>query len=367
MTKALLDAGALPNAEILASALSRGENEAAMLMLDAGVSPAAFERPEGFGTPDVPDPSPELAARIIACNDVNQTRSGYPGSMLLLACRAGMDVEVVKLLVESGAEFAPGRVFLNTKLYGIPDNSLLNAAMDSKRDNPELVSYLIEIGISPVIGNKSYPLFLAHHGRYKKPESARILINAGANPLELRKDRFAREFAVKSKILDKNDYPLIQGYPAPSVLRRQSYEQGAAVRWVNHNPSDALSKSDFYSVATPEIVRQAVSAIKKEYSENKGLLAYREYLNQNRDKKDFYGRETTPRYSAARHSPYPEVIDILWSEGFRGRNICTALKGAFENSNPEVALALIRHNKNFSCLHENVIWAADAQKPPELN
>ncbi|MDR3362617.1 MAG: ankyrin repeat domain-containing protein [Desulfovibrio sp.] len=363
-TRLLLAHGVAPDADALARALAAGQNEAARLLLDAGVDPAAtignnsmlyhaLFRPgaresaaSGYRVIDVPRADPALLRRLL---NAQGRLDGQPG-WLALACKSG-NLDAVRLLVEAGAPYA-------TK-----GNNLIFDALSSGSDCPDVIEYLLGLGFSPTDegGRGRSPLKTATDFP-RKPRAALALVKAGAAPRELMDDLY-RDFAVKAGILDRDGNILVRA-PAPAPAEQQRLEEArreilAAAR---QNPKDALYWPLFYSVATPDEVKEIIGGrslsgtrvIKTERDVSLGhgpasqalilalpvLIFQKEFWTGKRTVRQEY----TPLGEAAGTTPYPEVIHLLVKAGCKVRDInYEALRKALFNPNPAVLEAVLSY------------------------
>ncbi|MDR2161556.1 MAG: ankyrin repeat domain-containing protein [Desulfovibrio sp.] len=364
-TRLLLAHGVPPDADALARALAAGQNEAARLLLDAGVDPAAtiennsmlyyaLFRPgnrEGAANSyrvfDVPRADPALIRRLLRAGG-RLEGNGW----LALACKSG-NLDVVRLLAEAGAP------------YTTKGNELIFAALSSNIDCADVIEYLLSLGFSPTAEGQQRgisPLDATTDHPRQKPRCALALVKAGADPSELLGD-LDRAFAVKAGILDSNGNIQVRA-DAPSSAEQRRLEEarreilGAARK----NPKDALYWPLFYSVAAPDEVKEIIGGrslagtrvIKTEQDVSLGhgpaaqalILALPVLIFQ----KEFWtGKRTirqeyTPLAEAAGTTPHPEVIHLLVKAGCKVRDLnYEALQKALFNPNPAVLEAVLSY------------------------
>ena len=367
MTRALLDAGAVPDTEILVRMLTTGESEAAMMLLQAGVDAkgdrvleAAFTRPKKDDDKrNLPPPAPELVSLLIARNDVNAsfTLDGEELTPLRAACRAAMPVNVVQLLVEAGAELDPVSDAAQRARPGyVPNNIPIRDLVEGGRDNPELLHYLLNQGLAAFSYLDWEPLAILASPNAPRPEMARILADAGADARVLRNDRFDHRFAVEAGLLDENLDPIIDGKMSAGTAKRLAFEKSLILEWALANPKHALIDRRFYACATADDVRRVLDSRPSKKKSPSGIdIGTPSGMGVGRGV--FHpSRFALPE--AAYRSPYPEVIEILVKAGHRVND--DALEMAFANVNPEVAAAVLHRAKDLSPLLKNMNWTGIA-------
>ena len=356
MAKALLAAGSKPDESILGLALYGGQNEVARLLLASGVSPKnnmnliwALNRPGAHAHSEIPYTAPDIMQILIANNDVNY-KAQYEEKPLLLASQSGADAAVVRMLIEAGATLTSQKAKKNSKQDGFIPNTMLVEVMKGPRDNPQLVNYLLSLGLSPTGGTEE-PLVLSARGYCRKPLSARELVKAGASPdILLRENRHGdRDFLLEAGILDRFGKLLLPVQPSPAIVRQQKAEHEAVLAWAKGNGA-ALYHRGVYVYLTPDEVRDLVGRknLSKTYTYTTrqrppsygGVFEFLDWLRPDEKKR----HETTAIIEAAMFTPYPEVIDILAKAGCDASALDSkAALFALSNSNPDVLGAIVRH------------------------
>ena len=352
MAKALLKAGCEPDTHILGLALYGGQNEVARLLLDAGANPKddnllfqALTRPSAHEESSIPYTDTDLVEVLIKHNDVNFIPK-YEAAPLLLACQSGADAAVVRMLLEAGAKLHGNK----KKSEYEPLNAMLIEVMKGSRDNPELVKYLLSIGISPV-GGREEPLRLAFKGPLPKPLSAIELVKAGADPNIFARELFhVRHYLLQAGIVDRNGNVLLQMNPSPAMALQQKAEHAAILALAKKHKRTALHNRGIYKYLTPDEIRELVGwrslsrshtfTTKQRPASYGGILEFFDWLRPD----EIVRHETTAMIEAAGYTPYPEVIDILAEADCSARALDSkVVHFAIDNSNPKVLAAVLRH------------------------
>lgn len=364
----LLERGVRPDHDALVRTLVSGQNEAARLLLDAGLSPtwadkegrtllhAALTRPDAnvlnrdSGT--IPGADVDMVRRLIPANGVN-TGDHNGIAPLRRACMSGMSAGVARLLVQSGAT------------YQIEGNGLMLDAVRSPNDCDDLVAYLLALGFSandkgaaqetPLRTTSDVP---------KKPRTALILVKAGADPKEL-KGSLDRTFAVEAGILDKDGKELVTS-PGPSNNdeQRMAREKAALLAEARKNPAEAIYQSQFYAVADPPQVAEIIGG--------RSLIGVREVVEEvpvynvptpaTRAALPFLiftrsfwtgtktvTHEYSPLVEAAAVTPYPEVIHMLVKAGCKVTDMRSEpLRASLRNPSPAVLEAILGYGPDLN-------------------
>jgi ankyrin repeat protein len=343
----------------------KAENfEVARLLLDAGVDPAAtienksmlyhaLFRPDarnnaahGYEVIDVPRADPALIRRLLNAQGRLEGQD-----WLALAGKSG-NLDAVRLLVEAGAP------------YTTRGNDLIFDALSSNIDCADVIEYLLSLGFSPTAegGQPGISPLDAASDSPRKPRCALALVKAGADPRDLQGD-LDRDFAVKAGILDRNGNILVRASaPAPAEQQRLEKARREILAAARQNPKDALYWPLFYSVATPDEVKEIIGGrslagtrvIKTERDVSLGhgpasqalilalpvLIFQKEFWTGKRTVRQEY----TPLGEAAGTTPYPEVIHLLVKAGCKVRDIdYDALRKALFNPNPAVLEAVLSY------------------------
>lgn len=349
MTAALLKVSPTPDHYFLREALYAGQSQVAILLINAGLNPKytssagtsilidALSRPSPSKTPKpLPDPTPELIQILVENNAVDES-SGHTYTPIGEACKAGMGMEIIKILVKAGAKL------------NVDNNKLLNLALNSSRDNPELIQYLLDLGFNPSWGEDGIPLKMASQDPYSKPLSAKVLIENGADPFVL---------VNKSGIFDESGKLLMEVSLKNNSEKLMSDLTKKIMDAARKNPHDALYDPYFYYFASPSQVKEIVNSCyvlperktkhivrQPSWCDAKGPSASLGAVMSLFSSKErtYYEREP-PLIHAAEHSPHPEVIDILVKAGCDVRSLKSgALISAIHNKNPDVLQAVLRY------------------------
>lgn len=361
-----------------------------------------------------PDPDLELLSLLLEIDDVNAPCRDKK-LPLQHACRSGMSAGVARLLVEAGADIHvpyfqpdedekdpakpesskavesdfPGKDLVQKwkpkvgkalESAGIdlaakepannsgdkapptqevpyyPESTLIREALESRRDNPELIRYLLDLGLSAstLLGQQDY-IVQAVWGAWKKPLSAIELIKDGANPMQLRVDRSTREIAKKAGILDKYDRALISGTMSEATRKRQAYE-----RKITMDTGPRAGIWSYMQCALPEDIRKRAQTLElgkvarksdKSKASTKsakpyGSASFSSYFKRDRSKGSVGGGFAwTFLTGVAELHPYEESIEILakMNADFYETD-GTPIRSAFENPNHKVATAILRHS-----------------------
>lgn len=159
---------------VFMSALKAGHFEKAKALLEAGANPcqtAEYNKTALMLALQSHRADIDLIRMLLQTNDVNQ-RNNYNECAITIACSNGVSVEIIKLLLENGADknsrCVHGHSLLFITLYGSIENSLV-------------IRYLLSIGFdaNEKDKNDSYALKLAM--KRNKMSSARELVRAGAD------------------------------------------------------------------------------------------------------------------------------------------------------------------------------------------
>lgn len=235
-----------------------------------------------------------------------------------------------------------------------PESTLIRDALESRRDNPELIRYLLNLGLSAstLIGQQDY-IVQAVWGAWKKPLSAIELIKDGADPMQLRVHTHTREIAQKAGILDKYDKAIISGTMSEATQKRQAYE-----RKIIMEIGENAGIWSYMQCAMPEDIRKKAQkmklgrgARKKSAASAKGGKPYgsaslSDYVRRDRGKGGgMGGLNWTFLSGIAELHPYEESIEILaeMNADFYEAD-GTPIRYAFENPNHKVATAILRHS-----------------------
>ncbi|MDR1163515.1 MAG: ankyrin repeat domain-containing protein, partial [Candidatus Accumulibacter sp.] len=361
-TKLLLAYGVRPDQDALARALSAGHNDAARLLLDAGVDPAgtvggksmlyhALTRVTAKQTSaydhfiTAPDPDPEILRRLIRASGTLAGQS----DLLLRASASGLSADLARMLVEAGAP------------YSTDGNALIFAALQSDKDCADLVAYLLELGfsahdrgdggLSPLRASAEFPK--------QKPRCAQVLVKAGVGEEDLRDILgMYEDFAYQAGISDASGQPVVEAVSLPERdLRRLAAEKARVMELARADPENALYWRTFYAVATPAEVRAIVGrrslGIKtvkaKQRAYVHGLDALEALPFALFDKALWTGYRTvkehySPLVEAAQVTPHPEVIEILVKAGCQVTDLGSrSLLQATYNPNPAVLAAVLRY------------------------
>lgn len=391
MTGGLLEIIPAPECWVLQNALKSGQSDAALLLIKAGADPAckgpgtitnlyhALHRREREHA--IPDPSPELIRELLKSNDVNvgyvsrnsenaPLGSAFDPAPFALACRASLDVAVVKLLKENGAAIAPAI------------NDPLVAVLKAGRDNPDLVAYLLELGFSPSRpdGRGLTPMQAAARKPYKT-KSAPLLVRAGAKPPLWEEGRAANnDFLVQSGLCDASGQPLIEPGDNPADAAFNAAQARKIVNEARADPERALYSETFYGVATPEEVRTVIGgrslkgvrtrtgAYTIQPGHGPGALIGNMFLALPGNDTRTYRKQDTPFTHAARVTPYPGVIDVLVAAGCEVRALKSeALNLAVRNPNPAVLERVLKYTPDLAAsTHDGdtplhyLAWGSDA-------
>ncbi|MDL2328204.1 ankyrin repeat domain-containing protein [Desulfosarcina sp. OttesenSCG-928-A07] len=370
MAETLIRAGYIPAAGFLRRALSAGQNDVALQIIRAGVSPkgkdllweAVYRYP--FDKENhLPDPSPELIAQLLNYNDPNVG----PEPPLLVACRLGVDVRIVKMLVAAGAkpDFSK-HPFASKHADALLPDALLEAVLSSARDNPALVACLLELGIVPSALREPGLLVQASKWPVPKPESAIVLIRAGADPRELRADPSTREFGRMIGVLDEDGIPCVRYAPSPAFVRGLAHDKKMMMAWAFRNRRKALVDRGFYRVADVADVRRVIGRMSLDKKFEEDFVTYGAYgilynLFGIQPRKKVSRREVFPLMEAAMATDHPGVIALLAKAGadVNARN-AYALDCAMENPNPAILEALLRLKPDIGKGLGHHLWLSDA-------
>jgi ankyrin repeat protein len=213
MTKAFIASGAKVNGRTLADAVHAGQSEAALYLIESGVSASykdkkgrnllhiAMLRPPANEAFLMLDPTPVLLEKLCAANDVNaESAEGTPFEM---AVRSGIGVEVLKTLVANGAKIHSKN---STLLFQLATRRLHNFYVHTygklyKRNysKVDVYNYLFLLGFDVNSRNSAGKTLLHEVVRQRDLTLAQALINAGAKsekPLDLP----SRESEVAAKL-----------------------------------------------------------------------------------------------------------------------------------------------------------------------
>ncbi|MDL2284859.1 ankyrin repeat domain-containing protein [Oxalobacter sp. OttesenSCG-928-P03] len=159
---------------IFMSALRAGQYEKAKALLAAGANPnqkGEYNKTTLMLALQSHRADIELVRALLKTGNVNQ-RDNYNECAITIACSNGVSVEIIKLLLESGAD-------KNARC--VHGHNLLFITLFARIENSQLVKYLLSIGFDPneKHGDDGYPLQLAL--KTQKMSSARALVRAGAD------------------------------------------------------------------------------------------------------------------------------------------------------------------------------------------
>ncbi|MDR1312026.1 MAG: ankyrin repeat domain-containing protein [Burkholderiaceae bacterium] len=364
-TRLLLAYGVRPDLDALGRALAAGHNEAARLLLDAGVNPAgtingksmlyhALYRVTAKQIAQydyfiaAPAPDPVLLRRLIRAAG---SLAGQ-GDLLVRASTSGLSADIARMLVKAGAP------------YSTKGNALMFEALKSDNDCADLVEYLLELGfsaqdrgdggLSPLRASAEYPK--------QKPRCAQVLVKAGVTEEDIRDilGMYA-DFARKAGISDASGRAVIEAVSySERDLRRLAAEKARIMKLARADPENALYWRTFFAVATPDEVRAiiggrslGIKTVKgKQRAYVHGLDALEALPFALFDKAFWTGYRTVrQQYSslveAAPVTPHPEVIHILVQAGCKATDLNSrALLLATYNPNPAVLDAVLQHKPN---------------------
>lgn len=273
VTTRLLEIVPLPQPYALETALQAGQSEAALVLIRAGILDgldqqrinklfdSTFFRSNRVNA--IPSPTPKLAQEFLQYADINAWQGFHEKydippssekdySVFVRACAMGADAEVVKVLVKAGA------------LYDTRHNYPMIAALESGKDNPDLIVYLLELGFSPIQKADGKTPMEAAQSPYTfgKHLSAPLLVKAGAPvpPWSESTRSRANEFVIKTGFYDEQGNPIIQSGPIAQKDKDYLAASEKAFRQKSlDNPEEALYNYDFYKKATPELVKEVIS------------------------------------------------------------------------------------------------------------
>jgi FOG: Ankyrin repeat len=159
---------------VFMSALKAGHFEKAKALLEAGADPcqkAEYNKTVLMLALQSHRADADLVRMLLKTNDVNQ-RNNYNECAITIACSSGVSVEIIKLLLEHGAD-------KNSRC--VHGHNLLFITLFGSIENSPLVRYLLSIGFDSNEKDKNdgYALELAM--KRNKMSSARELVRAGAN------------------------------------------------------------------------------------------------------------------------------------------------------------------------------------------
>lgn len=159
---------------IFMSALKACHFEKAKALLEAGADPrqkAEYNKTTLMLALQSHRADIDLVRMLLQTNDVNQ-RNNYNECAITIACSSGVSLEIIKLLLENGAD-------KNSRC--VHGHSLLFITLFGSIENSSLVKYLLSIGFdsNEKDKNEGYALQLAM--KRNKMSSARELVRAGAD------------------------------------------------------------------------------------------------------------------------------------------------------------------------------------------
>ncbi|SBV91818.1 exported hypothetical protein [uncultured delta proteobacterium] len=387
MASALLATSALPDDTIFYTALRAGQYATAQLMLDAGFKPQSkgalcaamdIRYRSGDEMYPLPDPSAAFIKQLAALDDVNAACGDVHNSTpLRLACIGNQDVAIARLLVEAGADLDPkGDASLKKRQGYYPASTLILDSLQGRRDNPELVRYLLSVGLgaSTLLGQQDLiDVAAVKH----KPQSAVELIKAGADPVRLRLDWNYRRLAREAGILDKFDKPLVQGAMTQATQGRLAFERALVLDAKKGLFGDDPGMWSYMHCASPQDIEAEAAKRnigKRKYerekpsrprsSQNASFSSYFRRKGQVTSGGGVGGLGWTYLSSVTALNPHPESVERLAALGAdfyeeEGK----AIRYAFDNPNPEMAKAVLRHSKKEDialALTSSLHWAACA-------
>lgn len=153
--------------------LAASQYEAALHLLNTGANPAQVNDKSQSAlhlAVNSSNPCPELVDRLLKANDVNLADS-YGTTPVMTACANGAPVAIVSQLLESGAK-------INSRFQ---EKNLLYLALTAKKENVDLVAYLLKNGFS---ANETAPNgqpFIVLAAKADRIRSAKALADAGAD------------------------------------------------------------------------------------------------------------------------------------------------------------------------------------------
>lgn len=387
VASALLATGALPDDEIFHRALRAGQYATAQLMLDAGFKPQSkgalcaamdIRYRSGDVMYPLPDPSAAFIKQLAALDDVNAACGDvHDSTPLRLACMGNQDVAIARLLVEAGADLDPKSDKSLKKRQGYyPASTLIVDSLEGRRDNPELVRYLLSVGLgaATLLGQRDLiDVAAVKH----KPQSAVELIKAGADPMRLRLDWKYRRLAREAGILDKDDKPLVQGEMTQATRGRLAFERAFVLDAKKGLFGDDPGMWSYMHCASPQDIEAEGAKLKigkRKYEREKPSRPYRpqkaSFFSYFRRKGQVTsgggvgGLNWTFLNSVTALNPYPESVERLAALGVDFyEEDGKAIRYAFDNPNPEMAKAVLRHSKKEDitlALTSDLHWAACA-------
>ena len=159
--------------KMLMQALPAKQFAIAVYLLEKGANPkqvnAKKQTPLHFAlNTSVPDPG--LLAVLLETGNVNAT-DAYGANPLMIACANAAPVEIIKMLLEKGAD-------LQSRING---NSLLWLALTAPNENIDLVKFLLAKGLDASERDPDGTPLLVLMAKADRIQSARALVEAGAD------------------------------------------------------------------------------------------------------------------------------------------------------------------------------------------